>query len=901
MKKIVFLTSFLLFINFSIFGQLEASNWFFGTAAGLDFDPLPVQPQTGQLNTLEGCSSISDPSGNLLFYTDGITVYDANHNVMPNGTGLFGDSSSSQSGLIVPHPGNPDLYFVISVDANGGTNGLRYSVVDMSMNGGLGAVVAGQKNILLINHIEEKVTAVANVVQDFVWVVTIGPAPNGGTTIPVNTFLSPRNTIYAIRIDNTGIVNTVVASTISGLNLTSTHGYLKISTQGDKLGIAGYYDEQLFLLDFDINTGVASNMRVLTKPANFAPYGIEFSPSGDYMYVSGTNDGGSTSHASISLLQYDLTVTPYNYVNLLPANAQGYRAALQLGIDGRIYMAEPFDYGTGTGFVTVINNPDNPGASAGVSRNAVALNSGTVSQQGLPQFIQSFFVQIQTENVCVGETATFRVSSNRAIDHVDWDFGDGNVATSPPLAGDPNASETTHVYTAPGTYTVTATITNTNNQTRSISTQIEIYPLPDIQNVTDYEVCDMNQNGFAQFTLHTKDSEVVGTQSYPGTFSVKYYGTMADATAQVNELSDPYTNTTAYNQTVYYVLENMDTGCSDIGSLNLVVHPLPQIFNVPDMEVCDDDFDGLATFNLLNAEPDILNGRNASDYTIVYYETQADAENQTNPVNPPDNFQNTTPDRQTVYYTITDNQTGCVNIGSFDVVVNPKPEINMDDKYIVCLNDSVYVEAPAGFSAYLWSTGETTQGIYIYNPGTYTVEVTDAKGCTNSKDIQVALSEPATITDVIVVDFNGNDNSIEVMVAGSGDYEYSLDDVNYQDSNIFTGLPPGDYTVYVNDKNNCGKVHIDVQILGAPPYFSPNGDGISDYWQIINIAARPGSKIYIYDRFGKLMYQMDHTDIGWDGTYNGMPQPSTDYWFLVELRMPDDSVKIIKGHFSLIR
>jgi gliding motility-associated-like protein len=430
---------------------------------------------------------------------------------------------------------------------------------------------------------------------------------------------------------------------------------------------------------------------------------------------------------------------------------------------------------------------------------------------------------------------------------------------------------------------------------------ITIYPLPEIHAVSDLETCDVNQNGIAEFNLHTKDSEVIGSQSYTGTYSVQYYATLADAQAETNALTDPYTNTTPYNQTVWYVITNDDTGCSEIGTLDLVVHPLPDIYNVPDMEVCDDDFDGIARFNLTNAEPDILNGRNASDYTLAYYETQSDAENQTNAIAGITSYTNTTPNTQTIYYTITDNTTGCVNIGSFDLVVNPKPEINMDDRYMVCRNDSVYVEAPAGFASYVWSTGETTQGIYISSPGTYTVEVTNAEGCTNSKDITVVLSEPATIDDVIVVDFNGNDNSIEVIVSGSGDYEYSLDDVTYQDSNVFTGLPPGDYTVYVNDKNGCGKAQIDVQILGAPPYFSPNGDGYADYWHIINIAARPGSKVYIYNRYGKLLYQMNANDVGWNGIYNGVPQPSDDYWFLLELLEPGGNIKIIKGHFSLLR
>ncbi len=908
-KTFILLGFFFLFVRFSVaFGQLEASNWFFGNHAGLDFDPPPVVPQAGgQVNIEEGCSAISDCSGDLLFYSDGIRVWDANHSVMPNGNGLMGNPSSSQSGLIVPRPGagNEHLFYVFTVDDANGSNGLRYSVVDMNLNGGTGAVVSGQKNILLINNVEEKVTAIQNFDQDFFWVVTLGPAPSSGTSIPINTYIAPRNTIYAIKVDNTGINTNVVASTIQGLSFGRTHGYMKISPQGDKIGLAGYYDEELYLLDFDVNTGVASNYRVLSKPPGFMPYGIEFSPDGRFMYVF-----GDSSSSRVYLLQYDLQSNNLNYTNLLPSSATGYRGALQLGIDGKIYIAESFSYSTGTNTLSTIDNPNEQGAAANVNRFSVSLPSGMVCRQGLPQFIQSFFVQIavtdennvNTNAVCSGETVSFSVESNKTITQVDWDFGDGNTLTSYPSPSNPTQVQVQHDYSISGSFTVTSVMYFADgcHVTRQIT--IEVLPLPQIQTVTPLEVCDINRNGIASFNLHSKDSEVIGTQPAPGTYSVQYYETQADAETQTNEISDPYTNTTPYSQTVYYVLTNGNTGCSDIGTLELTVNPLPEIFPVTTpLELCDDDFDGLAQFNLHNAEPEILNGRTSTDYTIVFYETQSDAENQTNPITNPSSYENTTPGTQEIYYTIMNNDTECVNVGSFEVVVNPKPEILMDNLYIVCPGDSVYVEAPAGFVSYQWNTGASGQGIYVSTPGNYSVEVTDDKGCQNSKDITVEISEPAVIDSVLVTHFNGNDNSIEVIVSGNGDYEYSLDDVSYQDSNVFTNLYPGDYTVYVNDKNGCGKVQVEVKIIGAPPFFTPNNDGYNDYWQVINIEARPGSVIRIFDRYGKKLYEMSALDRGWDGNYNGIPQPSDDYWYYIELVEPDSEIRIVTGHFSLIR
>ncbi|MEO9501591.1 MAG: T9SS type B sorting domain-containing protein, partial [Nonlabens ulvanivorans] len=132
---------------------------------------------------------------------------------------------------------------------------------------------------------------------------------------------------------------------------------------------------------------------------------------------------------------------------------------------------------------------------------------------------------------------------------------------------------------------------------------------------------------------------------------------------------------------------------------------------------------------------------------------------------------------------------------------------------------------------------------------------------------------------------------------GSGDYEYSLDDFVYQDSPRFNNLYPGYYTIYVKDKNGCGTVSMDAVIIGGPPYFTPNQDGYHDTWQVIAIETVPDANIYIFDRYGKLIKQIDAQGIGWDGTYNGNPMPSSDYWYLVEL----SDGRSFKGHFALKR
>jgi gliding motility-associated-like protein len=246
--------------------------------------------------------------------------------------------------------------------------------------------------------------------------------------------------------------------------------------------------------------------------------------------------------------------------------------------------------------------------------------------------------------------------------------------------------------------------------------------------------------------------------------------------------------------------------------------------------------------------------------------------------------------------------TGCNNVGSFRLIVYPLSDINMDDTYKFCLGQSIQIDAPSGFDAYNWSTGETTQDIVVNTAGDYTLTVTDHHGCTNSKVIRVVASDIAIIDDVEINDFNTiGDNSIKIKASGIGDYEYSIDGMNYQDENIITGLYPGSYTVYVSDKNGCGLVTKDIDILGAPQYFTPNGDGFNDTWQIMNIGKKPETTVQIFNRYGKLVKTLNAADNGWDGNFNGKPLPADDYWFRVIIKDHNGKTRQVKGHFTLKR
>ena len=263
MKKIASVFFFGILCPAFLFSQGETANWYFGNEAGIQFnsDGSVTPISKSSLNTFEGCASISDASGDLLFYTDGISVYNSNHDIMENGGKLLGDSSSTQSALIVPNPDDSFLFYIFTVDtspvARDPDLGLNYSVVDISLNDGAGAVV--EKNIRLLQDCSEKVTAVVKDCFDrSIWVLTLA-SENGDT----NSF----DTFHAFEVNASGVQTRSVKSTIEGLQIVDPRGYLKFSPDGNFLASANVSDG-LYLYDFNSVTGQVSNQRKLNLPVN---------------------------------------------------------------------------------------------------------------------------------------------------------------------------------------------------------------------------------------------------------------------------------------------------------------------------------------------------------------------------------------------------------------------------------------------------------------------------------------------------------------------------------------------------------------------------------------------------------------------------------------------------------
>lgn len=339
--------------------------------------------------------------------------------------------------------------------------------------------------------------------------------------------------------------------------------------------------------------------------------------------------------------------------------------------------------------------------------------------------------------------------------------------------------------------------------------------------------------------------------------------------------------------------------CGDFRNYIADVSQLPSLVVAQqpgDMAACDDaSQDGTATFVLTDQDAAVLGSLNPAAYTISYHLSSADAATGNNPLPPVYNSGN-----QLIYCRLKHNNTAdCYAVVAFSLIVRPYLGENFD--IIVCENQTVTLNPGNGFLSYQWSTGQTTPSIVVGQAGQYTVNVVKSYpsgNCTGQFVFNVTTAEAPEIDHLNIVDWTFDENSIEVVLTNgnSGNYLYSLDNLNFQQSPVFDNLPIGTYTVYVKDAH-CGSDQKNALLLNYPKFFTPNGDGINDFWKVRYSDLEPGMKTFIYDRYGKLITSFTHQSRGWDGTLNGRQLPSTDYWFVV-VRADGRN---LKGHFAMKR
>ncbi|MBU3821688.1 T9SS type B sorting domain-containing protein [Flavobacteriaceae bacterium XHP0103] len=485
----------------------------------------------------------------------------------------------------------------------------------------------------------------------------------------------------------------------------------------------------------------------------------------------------------------------------------------------------------------------------------------------------------------------------------------------------PNPS--TFVNTLQGGQTIYVRINNNQDTTcfTDTSFEIQVDALPTVQPSIVYKNCDEdgNPDGFTDFNLEGVNDIITNGNSTNLEFT--YYLDPTDAASKTGGIGAyPFNNATA--SMVYVRVENT-AGCYRVAEVNLEVSTtaIPQNY-MQELEFCDDDAiaDGLHEFDLSSVNQQFIDqfpsGQNLS---VHYYRNLSDAQLELNEISDQANYLSEVPFSQVLYVRVESEDNGdCFGIGPhLTLTVRQRPEFEIDQSDVFCLDNgpiTLSTYNPNGSFTYEWMNANGTvvgndEYLTINTAGTYTVVATSTYGCQSFPvSFEVVESGIANITkdDVTIVELSDNNSiTIDTSNLGIGDYEFALDNMSgpYQDDPIFNNVGAGMHTIYVQDKKGCGIASLEVFVLGFPKYFTPNGDGYNDTWNIkgLSNAFSQNSKIYIFDRYGKLIKQLNPRGDGWDGNFNGARLNASDYWFVAELFETNGNRRSYKGHFSLVR
>ncbi|MFK8059833.1 MAG: T9SS type B sorting domain-containing protein [Polaribacter sp.] len=919
MKKITaFLILLFLFVNNS-FSQRETENWYFGNNTSINFlNKEPTVINDSKILAARGTSSISDKNGNLLFYTDGVSVYNSSH-IKISGKGLESDFVTSQNVIIIPKPNSSSIFYIFTIkseviDDGGGPAigknsnskksanfipGLYYSTLDMSANSNRGEIT--ERNILILQNVSEKITAVHHKNGKDIWLATHKSDDN-------DIFFDD---FYTILVNDSG-VQTPKKSDFGQKFIFDRKGYMKFSPNGEFLSMASNTSGG-WVFKFDNENGVINQPRRLGFATGVGdivrPYGVEFSIDSNKLYFTSKKD----DQVDIRLYQFDMSRVFQNNTTSQLFTIVSFRneskvGALQLAKNGKIYGAvnSGEEFNDSEPFLSVINNPKlNSEREINFQERSINIPGGA-TRLGLPNFVQSYFrTRILNETGCVNTDELFTIDSYTTIQSAVWDFGDGNTS---------NQVSPTHQFTAPGKYLVKATIT-LNNFPLDVEQEIEIFPLPILKANEKIIQCDSG-TGDNRFNLTEIEAKIV---SKPEDYLFFYFENENIAKIGFPAISDfdNYKNKSNV-QTLYTRVINKN-GCLDIVPFTIElatvgIGAIKEMFSCGIINSATNKSEGI--FNLADKRAQIKSEFGLDNtITISFYNSFNNA--QTKREELPDSFESSS----TKIYVRADTALGCGGIESFDATVNNQPEITtILDTYTICYNPSVHtsitLNADASNNRFEWknstnTTISTNQNFTLTEIGNFSLTVYKIENgieCSFKKDFTVINPEAPTFGTILVNTEDEENNIVEVSINGNSTYEFSLDNINFSGngtSYTFTNVSPGLRTIYVRDINNCEiPIQTNASVLGFRKYFTPNGDDDNDYWNIngLDSALYKSINIKIFNRFGRVIGAINSfSSKGWDGAFKGKPQQANNYWFTAEILDINDNLIKETGYFSLIR
>jgi gliding motility-associated-like protein len=858
--------------------QKEAYNWYFGNRAALNFETgTPEWVENSSMVAASGSVSLSDSAGNLLFYSNGEKIWNRENNVMPNGNNLFGSSHASQPCIAVPLPEREGQYylFYVSLWTWPHESGCHYSIVDMSLDGGRGDIIDGQKNLFLqdSDSVQNIVFAIKHASRDAYWMVTRS--------------FKKENKYLSYLIDYTGIhPEPVISDCLSYVPFTapsattakfSPDGRFLIFTQAS-WSITNPRNQEIY--SFNNITGAITPVYMFSP--NSGPnnsMGAEFSANSEYLYLSNTQTLNNPWRYRHNIMQFDMS--KINNIDLFEASGQvlytydnditdhnGGFDQMQTGPDGKIYIAR--SQADSNKYLSRINYPAQNGLSSGFELRAVEMVTGS-SREGLPNFIQSYFVKFTWRGNCLNDSTRFSSWFLPEPESMQWDFGD-------PGSGQNNFSNLlnpAHQFSGQGTFTVTATAFYPNGRIETYVRDVIITPYPVFELGEDQSICPgaeaLLSSGvmLAQCLWSTGATTPSITVSDPGEYWLRvenYNGCIFRDTVNVymfpetlldetNLILSPTTcgNATGaircltVNGTEPITLEWKDNDDN-------IISNDPDLFNLPvgnyflwatDGNGCTNQ---LAQYTIADAGDVLIDtvlhtnsycGQDNGSITITAISGLSDLleysiDNGNTWHSNEGVFTGLVPDSYTVRVRVPDGS-GCETMyeenpveilsnGSLDVV-SVNTESDHCDQGIGEItitgpgNDpSIYWYSKDNGTTWIQNNGEFTS----LTEGTYNLMIRDASGCTGAyidNPVEIDnLPGPAITSPIIITPETGSDANGTITLTASGDdLSYSLNSGPTQNNGHFNGLSEGDYTITITDLFDCTTdtlVHVD-QITGS--------------------------------------------------------------------------------------
>lgn len=835
-------------------GQIY-DRWYYGDGEGMLFTYQGIQQDTNsQMQTFEGCATACDYHGNLLFYASPETVWDKTHNVMPNGDSLSGNVSCRHGVLLCHHPTNSQQYYVITLDAFETwpqEAELRYSIVDMSLNGGLGDVVTGSKNVL-----------VADSVYSERMVITSRSGSNSNESWLINLVDSNIVSVYRVHENGIELWSNFAIPDYEG----SVNEPMYISEDGSLLAISlgssfsTGIQINLVLLSFDTEAGILSFATRIKPDYQSGFIAGSFDRSGKYFYTSKTMALGQWGILSYDVSSLD-SLTIANSVDTISFPTSYFTMDMKLALNDTIYCLRSVD--SSTNFLAGIANPSQENGSALYVHEAAARQLPVGGEIELPSTLRSPILDFVYQDTCYGDSTRFLSRFFGVLDSLKWDFGDGFTSSN---------LNSSHQFSSPGSYDVKMIIyigTNTDTVTKSI------FIVPVVASISEsiVSLCedsaatiDLVTLGFDSALWHDGSTELIKTFDTPGTYWVTASGPCSEISDTFTiieklppnislapqpplceedslRLSVPYVDDQSYlwstgsidtsivvgswlsdNLLPVNLWLKVSNSCgADSDSLTISFLPLPVASLPPDSIQC---FDDPVPIRRPDQEGTTYSWNDGSDARTVVIE------------------------QDTSIWLMATNNCG-IRTDTFTITFHPEIQSELGEDTVLCPGQVVHLNAAWEGSSYLWSPVATTDSnITVFAPGE---EFSAPTG---------VISQAEPYVNYVVTVTNGPCQKVEAKA--------------------------------ITLLDHCDTIACKFEI---PNVFSPNGDGVNDQLIIENSCGERPFKISIYNRWGQLLfedrstqrspknrdyYNRERSRLSWDGTINGSPASAGTYFIVVQ-------------------